>query len=288
MDAKKGDKRNVTTKSSLPPIPTSILGIYSHYLKMSADGKPILVHGFYQHHASAIVKDGFYYDTLKSDRDELSIQIKLSPELRNLLKDNHLYLFMGIIEENISLEKVELIFWVNQIIGEFDSLISVEEKKVMQANFGIQKTDALDFKQVIKHRMQAGRSLSILMITGDRVLIPESFKKALGPSIKYTMISVLHCLGMNEEDTVELVRGSVSKSYDAIVLAGTWWNKFEWACNNRELIQLLEDSKVSVITVYGYNRNKTLLDKISHKQFRSLKHFGSRLKVMIDSIHNLR
>lgn len=298
MDANDRDCTSKETELSVPPSPASILGIYTHYLKSSADGNPILVHGIFQKNITDIFSDGFYKDILKSDRDNLSIAIKTTAELRNSLKDNAVYLLMGIIEENISLEKVELIFIVNHVIGEFETqLIPSEQKQVSLELEGNPEHKDLDsnplelkstvLKKIIKERVMAHESIYVLMITGDKILIPEGFRKALGHSIQNLTISVLHSLDMNQSELHELVKGSVSKSYDMIVLAGTWWNKYHWACNNIELTDLLKRSSACIVTVYGYNRQKTLLDQISHKQFRSLNHFGSRLKVLIESANKL-
>jgi hypothetical protein len=295
MDANDRDCTSKETEFSVPPSPSSILGIYTHYLKTSADGSPILVHEIYQKSITDFLRDGFYFDTLKSDREDLSIILKTPTELRNSLKDNSVYLLMGIIEENISLEKVELIFVVTRIIGEFNTLIVPAGEAQLPDTLGDLKSEnsasetrdfkTADLKGVIKNRVIANETIHVLMITGDKVLIPDGFKKALGNAIKSLTISVLHSLELQENELFDLVKGSVSKSYDVIVLAGTWWNKFNWACNNVDLTGLLKQSTACLVTVYGYNRQKTLLDQISHKQFRSLNHFGSRLKVLIDSVY---
>ncbi len=264
--------------------PTSILGVFTHYLKCATDGQRILVQGVFLKNEIELFEDGFYWDILKSDRDDLSIKIKTAPRIRELLQSNTQYFFMGIIEENIRLLNPELVFVVYKIIGKLDVLQSFSDSHKLPLNLSKGFSNKLSLKMVIKRCLEADKCMNLLIISGEKKLIPDTFTKAIGGAIKFLTISVLGCSSSNKTELLNLINDNVGKNYDAIILVGTWWNNTPWACNCNDIGQQLTKTNSLIITVYGHNKVKTLLDQISDKRYRSFRHFGAQLRVLIDGV----
>ncbi len=163
-------------------------------------------------------------------------------------------------------------------------MLQAEESVLNHWNYKKKSQGFFDVKQCIRERIICGKPLNIILLTGDKVLVPEVFNKTIGQTIQHLSITILACNPSNEFETVELIKDSVGKAYDCMVLVGIGFNKNNEVCNNLELAGLLLESKTAIFTVNGYNRHKTILEQISDKRYRTLGHFAGQLRASIEGV----
>ena len=73
--------------------PSSLLGVYANALRTPVDGKIILAKGIFIKSDSKKDYSGYFYDSIKSTNDNISIKAKIPSLLRSKLENNSIYLF---------------------------------------------------------------------------------------------------------------------------------------------------------------------------------------------------
>lgn len=263
--------------------PSTLLGVYANALRTSVDGKILLAKGVFVKSQFEKEYSGYYYDSIKSLNDNISIKTKISSLLRSKLQNNKIYLFKGYVEKKISFSTIELVLVVDDISDEEQQQVSEIEIKRFEL---IQRKNNKEYRNIegkVKESVYKNIPLKIANLFGNTAIVDDDFKLGIADaSIKF-QISDFRCSFSSKKELIDKIYELNKLDFDVVALVRGGGDKSSFEIfNDPELGNALINIKPIFVTALGHTVNDTLIDKIADKKFALPHDYGNSLKVWID------
>jgi len=258
--------------------PSSIIAIFNNAFKIDEEKKIIYVQGVYLKTGSKSY-GGFYYDKI-IDSSKQILTIKISRNIRDLLKDKTEYTFKGHLLRRVRFEGyIELIFvssFIDPPVKIKNRILNnkIQEFEVLKSKFNRKKRD---ISEIIKKKFEKNETPQIALICGYDSVVPKDFINALKEtknrfnisehrinlSDQNEIVNTLNDVFINSSDIVAVIRGG-----------GSGLEIFD----DPEIAKATLNLKPILVTAIGHAESLSLIDMISDQSFDTPTAFGTALR----------
>ncbi|CAD0218293.1 exodeoxyribonuclease VII large subunit [Chryseobacterium sp. JV274] len=264
--------------------PSSVLGLFSNALKISATINLIYLKGRYAY-GGGKAYGNYYYDNLFSESDNISIGVRISALLRTKIVNNEVYTLRGYIEKSIKNSSVELRFVVDEIIQQEEKAISEEELQRYELIQDKLEKGSTDLETVIRNKILKEEPIRIANIYGNNAIVQRDFAEGLDVSQKYIQVSEYTCSITSSTSIAEKLKEVSKSEYDIIALVrGGGDRQSMETFNNITLSKLFINLPAVTVTAIGHTVDETLLDKLADKRFHLPHDYGAGLHAIVEKL----
>ncbi len=258
--------------------PASIINILANIIAIPGTNKIIGLRGIY-HATGQKPYSGFYYDQLKDEASDYSIQLIVPALIRNQLTDNKTIEVICYITKKAEKDgSVRLLATVTDLVNQTQNKYTSEEIRTLEIQQKKSEKGFRDLDSFIKNRIYEDRKPSINIIIGKTAVIQHDIIEQMSEAGSLYNINFIPTNISSIPEMVSAIQASNSQDVDILVIARGGGDIDSESINKPELAEACLNLQPFLVTALGHKVNTPLLERIADKKFITPTAFGQYLK----------
>lgn len=258
--------------------PASIINILSNVISIPGTNKLIGLRGIY-FATGKTSYSGFYYDHLKDEASDFSIQLIVPALIRNQLTDNKTIEIVCYITKKAEKDgSVRLLANVTDLVNQTQNKYTSEEIRTLEIQQKKSEKGFRDLDSFIKNCIYDERKPTINVIIGKTAVIQHDIIDQMAEAGSLYNINFIPATISSVTEMVAAVNKSNNSSVDVLVIARGGGDIENETINKSELAEACLNLKPFLVTALGHKVNTPLLERIADKKFITPTAFGQYLK----------
>ena len=227
----------------------------------------------------------YFYDTLYSEADSISITVKIPALLRSKIVNNEIYTLKGYIEKILRNSRIDLNFVVDGIIAKEEGSFSEDDLKKFELIQKKLELGSKDLDTLIRTKLLNNEIVRVANIYGHNAIVQKDFSEGLDVSQKYFEIVEYTCNITSPTSILTQLSELLNLNYDIIALVRGGGDKQSFEVFNDSALAEYFISLNSVsVTAIGHTVNESLLDKLADRRFHLPHDYGAGLHLIVDKL----
>ena len=227
----------------------------------------------------------YFYDTLYSEADSISITVKIPALLRSKIVNNEIYTLKGYIEKILRNSRIDLNFVVDGIIAKEEGSFSEDDLKKFELIQKKLELGSKDLDTLIRTKLLNNEIVRVANIYGHNAIVQKDFSEGLDVSQKYFEIVEYTCNITSPTSILTQLSELLNLNYDIIALVRGGGDKQSFEVFNDSALAEYFISLNSVsVTAIGHTVNESLLDKLPDRRFHLPHDYGAGLHLIVDKL----
>lgn len=274
--------QDITTINNLLELPVyspaSIINILANVIAIPGTNKIIGLKGVY-HASGQRPYNGFYYDQLKDEASDFSIQLIVPALIRNQLTDNKTIEVICYINKRAEKDSsVRLLATVTDLINQTQNKYTSEEIRTLEIQQKKSEKGFRDLDSFIKNCIYNDRKPSINIIIGKTAIIQHDIIEQMSEAGSLYNINFIPTNISSVSEMISAIQASNKSNIDILVIARGGGDIDSEAINKPELAEACLHLHPFLVTALGHKVNTPLLERIADKKFITPTAFGQYLK----------
>lgn len=258
--------------------PASIINILANIIAIPGTNKIIGLRGIY-YATGKTPYSGFYYDQLKDEASDYSIQLIVPALIRNQLTGNKTIEVISYITKKAEKDgSVRLMATVTDLINQTQNKYTSEEIRTLEIQQKKSEKGFRDLDSFIKNCIYDDRKPNINIIIGKSAVIQHDIIDQMSEAGSLYNINFIQTNISSVPEMVSAIQASDNKSIDILVIARGGGDIESEAINKPELAEACLNLQPFLVTALGHKVNTPLLERIADKKFITPTAFGQYLK----------
>lgn len=258
--------------------PASIINILANIIAIPGTGKIIGLRGIY-HATGKTPYGGFYYDQLKDEASDYSIQLIVPALIRNQLTDNKTIEVICYINKKAEKDgSVRLLANVTDLVNQTQNKYTLEEIRTLEIQQKKSEKGFRDLDSFIKNCIFEERKASISIIIGKSAVIQHDIIEQMSEAGSLYNIRFIKTTISSVADMIAAVQANNNKDVDILVIARGGGDIDSESINKPELAEACLNLLPFLVTALGHKVDTPLLERIADKKFITPTAFGQYLK----------
>jgi len=258
--------------------PASIINILANIIAIPGTNKIIGLRGVY-HATGKTPYSGFYYDQLKDEASDYSIQLIVPALVRNQLTDNKTIEVICYITKKAEKDgSVRLLATVTDIINQTQNKYTSEEIRTLEIQQKKSEKGFRDLDSFIKNCIYEERKPNINIIIGKTAVIQHDIIEQMAEAGSLYNINFLPTTISSIPEMVSAIQASNNSDIDILVIARGGGDIDNETINKSDLAEACLNLQPFLVTALGHKVNTPLLERIADKKFITPTAFGQYLK----------
>ena len=264
--------------------PTSVLALFNNALRLPGTENLIHLRGRYAFGGGKAYTN-YFYDTLYSEADSISITVKIPALLRSKIVNNEIYTLKGYIEKILRNSRIDLNFVVDGIIAQEEGSFSEDDLKKFELIQKKLELGSKDLDTLIRTKLLNNEIVRVANIYGHNAIVQKDFSEGLDVSQKYFEIVEYTCNITSPTSILTQLSELLNLNYDIIALVRGGGDKQSFEVFNDSALAEYFISLNSVsVTAIGHTVNESLLDKLADRRFHLPHDYGAGLHLIVDKL----
>ena len=227
----------------------------------------------------------YFYDTLYSEADSISITVKIPALLRSKIVNNEIYTLKGYIEKILRNSRIDINFVVDGIIAQEEGSFSEDDLKKFELIQKKLELGSKDLDTLIRTKLLNNEIVRVANIYGHNAIVQKDFSEGLDVSQKYFEIVEYTCNITSPTSILTQLSELLNLNYDIIALVRGGGDKQSFEVFNDSALAEYFISLNSVsVTAIGHTVNESLLDKLADRRFHLPHDYGAGLHLIVDKL----
>jgi exodeoxyribonuclease VII large subunit len=267
------------TSAELPIYsPASIINILSNIIAIPGTNKIIGLRGIYSATGQRPY-NGFYYDQLKDEASDYSIQLIVPALIRNQLTDNKTIEVICYINKKAEKDgSVRLLANVTDLVNQTQNKYTSEEIRTLEIQQKKSEKGFRDLDSFIKNCIYDERKPNINIIIGKTAVIQHDIIDQMAEAGSLYNISFIQTTITSLPEMLAAIQASNNPKIDILVVARGGGDIENETINKPELAEACLNLQPFLVTALGHKVNTPLLERIADKKFITPTAFGQYLK----------
>jgi len=258
--------------------PASIINILANIIAIPGTNKIIGLRGIY-HATGKTPYSGFYYDQLKDEASDYSIQLIVPALIRNQLTDNKTIEVICYITKKAEKDgSVRLLATVTDLINQTQNKYTSEEIRTLEIQQKKSEKGFRDLDSFIKNCIYDDRKPNINIIIGKTAVIQHDIIEQMSEAGSLYNINFIPTNISSVSEMIAAIQESNNSDIDILVIARGGGDIDSEAINKPELSETCLNLQPFLVTALGHKVNTPLLERIADKKFITPTAFGQYLK----------
>ena len=263
--------------------PASIINILANIIAIPGTNKIIGLRGIY-HATGKTPYSGFYYDQLKDEASDYSIQLIVPALIRNQLTDNKTIEVICYITKKAEKDgSVRLLATVTDLVNQTQNKYTSEEIRTLEIQQKKSEKGFRDLDSFIKNCIYEDRKPNINIIIGKSAVIQHDIIEQMSEAGSLYNINFIQTNISSITEMVSAIQSSNNSDVDILVIARGGGDIDSEAINKPELAEACLNLLPFLVTALGHKVNTPLLERIADKKFITPTAFGQYLKEIYNS-----
>lgn len=268
--------------------PSSLINIFNDTLNVKVINDIFDIKGIY---INQNMKEysGYYYERIKDIHCANKVTLVLPTKIKQLLKENYIYIFRGYLKRKITAEgNIQLNFNVIKLMsqeGKSSNETLNEAKAIAIRNNKTLKTFK-NFKLFVEDKLLKEQKPQFAMILGNNAIIKDDIFNALGEYIEDFNIVEYRINLSSEEELIGIINTIDDGTYDSIIITrggGTGLEIFD----KIKVLEAFSNTKSILVTAIGHAVDFTYLQSIADYSFDTPTALGEFLKESSEKIRHI-
>jgi hypothetical protein len=258
--------------------PASIINILSNVISIPGTNKLIGLRGIY-FATGKTSYSGFYYDHLKDEASDFSIQLIVPALIRNQLTDNKTIEIVCYITKKAEKDgSVRLLANVTDLLNQTQNKYTSEEIRTLEIQQKKSEKGFRDLDSFIKNCIYEDRKPNINIIIGKTAVIQHDIIDQMAEAGSLYNINFIPSTISSVSEMIAAVSKSNNPAVDILVIARGGGDIENETINKSELAEACLNLKPFLVTALGHKVNTPLLERIADRKFITPTAFGQYLK----------
>jgi hypothetical protein len=258
--------------------PASIINILSNVISIPGTNKLIGLRGIY-FATGKTSYSGFYYDHLKDEASDFSIQLIVPALIRNQLTDNKTIEIVCYITKKAEKDgSVRLLANVTDLVNQTQNKYTSEEIRTLEIQQKKSEKGFRDLDSFIKNCIYEDRKPNINIIIGKTAVIQHDIIDQMAEAGSLYNINFIPSTISSVSEMIAAVSKSNNPAVDILVIARGGGDIENETINKSELAEACLNLKPFLVTALGHKVNTPLLERIADRKFITPTAFGQYLK----------
>jgi exodeoxyribonuclease VII large subunit len=258
--------------------PASIINILANIINIPGTNKIIGLRGVY-YATGQRPYSGFYYDQLKDEASDYSIQLIVPALVRNQLTDNKTIEVICYITKKAEKDgTVRLLATVTDLINQTQNKYTSEEIRTLEIQQKKSEKGFRDLDSFIKNCIYDDRKPNINIIIGRTAVIHHDIIDQMSEAGSLYNINFIPTNISSITEMVSAIQSSNTQDVDILVIARGGGDIDNESINKPELAEACLSLHPFLVTALGHKVNTPLLERIADKKFITPTAFGQYLK----------
>jgi exodeoxyribonuclease VII large subunit len=258
--------------------PASIINILANIITIPGTNKIIGLRGIY-HATGKTPYSGFYYDQLKDEASDYTIQLIVPALIRNQLTDNKTIEVICYITKKAEKDgSVRLLATVTDLVNQTQNKYTLEEIRTLEIQQKKSEKGFRDLDSFIKNCVYDERKPNINIIIGKTAVIQHDIIDQMSEAVSLYNINFIQTTISSVAEMVAAVQASDNPGVDILVIARGGGDIETESINKSELAEACLNLSPFLVTALGHKVNTPLLERIADKKFITPTAFGQYLK----------
>jgi hypothetical protein len=268
--------------------PASIINILANIISIPGTNKIIGLRGIY-FATGKTPYNGFYYDQLKDEASDYSIQLIVPALIRNQLTNNKTIEVICYITKKAEKDSsVRLLATVTDLINQTQNKYTAEEIRTLEIQQKKSEKGFRDLDSFIKDCIYNQRKPNINIIIGKTAVIHLDIIDQMSEAGSLYNINFIQTTISSTSDMIAAVQAANNPNIDILVIARGGGDLDTESINKPELAEACLNLQPFLVTALGHKVNTPLLERIADKKFITPTAFGQYLKeIYNNTIENL-
>ena len=264
--------------------PTSVLALFNNALRLPGTENLIHLRGRYAFGGGKAYTN-YFYDTLYSEADSISITVKIPALLRSKIINNEIYTLKGYIEKILRNSRIDINFVVDGIIAQEEGSFSEEDLKKFELIQKKLEIGSKDLESLIRTKLLNNEIVRVANIYGHSAIVQKDFSEGLDVSQKYFEIVEYTCNITSPTSILTQLSELLNLNYDVIALVRGGGDKQSFEVfNDTTLAEYFINLNSISVTAIGHTVNESLLDKLADRRFHLPHDYGAGLHLIVDKL----
>ena len=267
------------TSAELPIYsPASIINILSNIIAIPGTNKIIGLRGIYSATGQRPY-NGFYYDQLKDEASDYTIQLVVPSLIRNQITDNKTIEVICYINKKAEKDgSVRLLANVTDLVNQTQNKYTSEEIRTLEIQQKKSEKGFRDLDSFIKNCIYDERKPNINIIIGKTAVIQHDIIDQMAEAGSLYNISFIQTTITSLPEMLAAIQASNNPKVDILVVARGGGDIENETINKPELAEACLNLQPFLVTALGHKVNTPLLERIADKKFITPTAFGQYLK----------
>ena len=258
--------------------PASIINILANIIAIPGTNRIIGLRGIY-HATGRTPYSGFYYDQLKDEASDYTIQLIVPALIRNQLTDNKTIEVICYITKKAEKDgSVRLLATVTDLVNQTQNKYTSEEIRALEIQQKKSEKGFRDLDRFIKNCVYEERKPNINIIIGKTAVIQHDIIDQMSEAGSLYNINFIQATISSVTDMIAAVKASDNPEVDILVIARGGGDIETESINKCELAEACLKLSPFLVTALGHKVNTPLLERIADKKFITPTAFGQYLK----------
>jgi len=258
--------------------PASIINILANIIAIPGTNKIIGLRGIY-HATGKTPYSGFYYDQLKDEASDYTIQLIVPALVRNQLTDNKTIEVICYITKKAEKDgSVRLLATVTDLVNQTQNKYTSEEIRTLEIQQKKSEKGFRDLDSFIKNCIYEERKPNINIIIGKTAVIQHDIIEQMSEAGALYTIKFIQTTISSVTEMIAAVKSSDNPGVDILVIARGGGDIETESINKSELAEVCLNLSPFLVTALGHKVNTPLLERIADKKFITPTAFGQYLK----------
>lgn len=264
--------------------PTSVLALFNNALRLPGTENLIHLRGRYAFGGGKAYTN-YFYDTLYSEADSISITVKIPALLRSKIVNNEIYTLKGYIEKILRNSRIDINFVVDGIIAQEEGTFSEDDLKKFELIQKKLEIGSKDLESLIRTKLLNNEIVRVANIYGHSAIVQKDFSEGLDVSQKYFEIVEYTCNITSPTSILTQLSELLNLNYDVIALVRGGGDKQSFEVfNDTTLAEYFINLNSVSVTAIGHTVNESLLDKLADRRFHLPHDYGAGLHLIVDKL----
>lgn len=264
--------------------PTSVLVLFNNALRLPGTENLIHLRGRYAFGGGKSYTN-YFYDTLYSEADSISITVKIPALLRSKIVNNEIYTLKGYIEKILRNSRIDINFVVDGIIAQEEGSFSEDDLKKFELIQKKLELGSKDLDTLIRTKLLNNEIVRVANIYGHNAIVQKDFSEGLDVSQKYFEIVEYTCNITSPTSILTQLSELLNLNYDIIALVRGGGDKQSFEVfNDSTLAEYFISLNSISVTAIGHTVNESLLDKLADRRFHLPHDYGAGLHLIVDKL----
>jgi hypothetical protein len=273
------DIATYNNSSELPVYsPASIINILSNIIAIPGTNKIIGLRGIYFATGKSPY-NGFYYDQLKDESSDYTIQLIVPNLIRNQLTNNKTIEIICYITKKAEKDgSVRLLANVTDLVNQTQNKYTSEEIRTLEIQQKKSEIGFRDLDSFIKNCIYEERKPNINIIIGKTAIIQHDIIDQMSEAGSLYNINFIQTNLTSINELISAINLSNNPAIDILVIARGGGDIEYESINKPELAEACLNLLPFLVTALGHKVNTPLLERIADKKFITPTAFGQYLK----------
>ena len=268
--------------NSLPELPVyspaSIINILSNIIAIPGTNKIIGLRGIY-HATGKTPYSGFYYDQLKDESSDYTIQLIVPALIRNKITSNKTIEVICYITKKAEKDgTVRLLANVTDLVNQTQNKYTSEEIRTLEIQQKKSEKGFRDLDSFIKNCIFEERKPNINIIIGRTAIIQHDIIEQMSEAGSLYNINFIQTNISSVSEMIATVQAANNPNVDILVIARGGGDIDTESINKSELAEACLNLQPFLVTALGHKVNTPLMEPIADKKFITPTAFGQYLK----------